>query len=44
MAGDPSSLALYRKYRPATVAEVKGQDQVTVPLRQALLSGRVHHA
>jgi DNA polymerase III subunit gamma/tau len=44
MAGDPSSLALYRKYRPATFAEVKGQDQVTVPLRQALLSGRVHHA
>ncbi len=44
MADDPSSLALYRKYRPATFAEVKGQDQVTVPLRQALLSGRVHHA
>src|SRR6266567_9333888 len=44
MAGEPSSLALYRRYRPATFAEVKGQDQVTVPLRQALLSGRVHHA
>ncbi|MGE5287926.1 MAG: DNA polymerase III subunit gamma and tau [Micromonosporaceae bacterium] len=44
MADDLSSLALYRKYRPATFAEVKGQDHVTVPLRQALLAGRVHHA
>jgi DNA polymerase-3 subunit gamma/tau len=44
MAGGPSSLALYRKYRPATFAEVKGQDHVTVPLRQALLAARVHHA
>ena len=38
------SLALYRKYRPATLAEVIGQDHVTAPLRQSLLSGRVHHA
>ncbi|MDP9497447.1 MAG: DNA polymerase III subunit gamma and tau, partial [Actinomycetota bacterium] len=38
------SLALYRKYRPGRLAEVKGQDHVTVPLRQALLNGRVHHA
>jgi len=37
-------LALYRRYRPASFAEVKGQDHVTEPLRQALLSGRVHHA
>jgi DNA polymerase-3 subunit gamma/tau len=37
-------LALYRRYRPASFAEVKGQDQVTEPLRQALRSGRVHHA
>ena len=37
-------LALYRRYRPATFAEVKGQEHVTQPLRQALLSGRVHHA
>ncbi|MGO8958172.1 MAG: DNA polymerase III subunit gamma and tau [Streptosporangiaceae bacterium] len=37
-------LALYRRYRPATFAEVKGQDHVTEPLRQALRSGRVHHA
>src|SRR6516164_3638104 len=39
-----SSLALYRKYRPATFAEVKGQDHVTGPLRQALRSGRINHA
>jgi len=37
-------LALYRKYRPASFAEVKGQDHVTEPLRQALLNGRIHHA
>src|SRR6202050_430845 len=40
----PASLALYRKYRPATFAEVKGQDHVTGPLRQALSTGRVNHA
>src|ERR1700744_6103659 len=38
------SLALYRKYRPATFAEVRGQDHVTDPLRQALRSGRINHA
>src|SRR5258707_2803168 len=38
------SLALYRKYRPATFAEVKGQEHVTDPLRQALRSGRLNHA
>jgi DNA polymerase-3 subunit gamma/tau len=37
-------LALYRKYRPATFAEVRGQDHVTAPLRQALRSGRINHA
>src|SRR5258706_1492859 len=35
---------LYGGTRPATFAEVKGQDHVTEPLRQALRSGRVHHA
>jgi DNA polymerase-3 subunit gamma/tau len=39
-----AQLALYRRYRPATFAEVKGQDHVTEPLRQALRSGRVNHA
>src|ERR1700742_13269 len=38
------SLALYRKYRPATFAELRGQEQVTDPLRQALRSGRINHA
>jgi DNA polymerase-3 subunit gamma/tau len=39
-----SGLALYRKYRPATFAEVKGQDHVTGPLQQALRTGRINHA
>src|SRR5579872_747400 len=39
-----ANLALYRKYRPATFAEVKGQDHVTGPLRQALSTGRINHA
>jgi DNA polymerase-3 subunit gamma/tau len=38
------SLALYRKYRPATFAEVFGQEHVTGPVCQALDSGRIHHA
>lgn len=37
-------LALYRKYRSATFAEVIGQDHVTEPLRHALANGRVNHA
>ncbi|MEV0677216.1 DNA polymerase III subunit gamma and tau [Actinosynnema sp. NPDC050436] len=38
------ALALYRKYRPATFAEVVGQEHVTDPLRTALGAGRVNHA
>ncbi|MCX6426167.1 MAG: DNA polymerase III subunit gamma and tau [Actinobacteria bacterium] len=38
------SLALYRKYRPAQFSEVIGQDHVTVPLGNALTSGKIHHA
>ncbi|MDX5318833.1 MAG: DNA polymerase III subunit gamma/tau, partial [Actinomycetes bacterium] len=37
-------LALYRRYRPETFAEVIGQDHVTTPLRTALANNRVHHA
>lgn len=37
-------VALYRKYRPATFAEVVGQEHVTVPLSTALDSGRINHA
>ncbi len=43
-AAQAAPLALYRRYRPASFAEVKGQDHVTEPLRQALRSGRVNHA
>jgi DNA polymerase-3 subunit gamma/tau len=38
------SLALYRKYRPSVFADVIGQDHVTVPLSNALTSGKTHHA
>ncbi len=37
-------MALYRKYRPATFAEVVGQEHVTVPLSTALDTGRINHA
>lgn len=38
------SLALYRRYRPETFAEVIGQEHVTAPLQQALRNNRVNHA
>lgn len=37
-------LALYRKYRPKTLAEVVGQEQVTEPLSAALKSGKTSHS
>ncbi|MFB8008102.1 DNA polymerase III subunit gamma and tau [Nocardia sp. NPDC056000] len=37
-------MALYRKYRPATFAEVVGQEHVTDPLSIALDTGRISHA
>ncbi|OHU46646.1 DNA polymerase III subunits gamma/tau [Mycobacteroides chelonae] len=37
-------MALYRKYRPATFAEVIGQEHVTGPLTTALDAGRINHA
>ncbi len=39
-----SHLALYRRYRPGTFAEVVGQPQVTEPLSRALATDRVGHA
>lgn len=36
--------ALYRRYRPETFEDVIGQEHVTVPLMQALRTGRVNHA
>ncbi|MET3961662.1 DNA polymerase-3 subunit gamma/tau [Marmoricola sp. OAE513] len=38
------NLALYRRYRPESFAEVIGQDHVTDPLRSALANNRVNHA
>jgi DNA polymerase-3 subunit gamma/tau len=37
-------LALYRRYRPETFAEVIGQEHITAPLQHALEGNRVHHA
>ncbi len=42
--GSLLSVALYRKYRPATFAEVVGQEHVTEPLSTALTAGRINHA
>src|SRR3954453_10910518 len=39
-----SPLALYRRYRPETFAEVIGQEHVTEPLRAAAAGNRVNHA
>jgi DNA polymerase III subunit gamma/tau len=38
------TLALYRRYRPQTFAELVGQDHVTSALQNALAANRVHHA
>ncbi len=38
------ALALYRTYRPGSLAEVIGQEHVTGPLARALGAGRTHHA
>jgi DNA polymerase III subunit gamma/tau len=44
VVGVAGNLALYRKYRSATFAEVIGQDHITRPLSQALAAGRINHA
>ena len=36
--------SLYRTYRPATFADVVGQEQVTKPLEEAAKSGKIGHA
>jgi DNA polymerase III subunit gamma/tau len=43
-ASATAPLALYRRYRPDTFAEVIGQDHVTEPLQRALTNNRVNHA
>ncbi|HEY5821483.1 MAG TPA: DNA polymerase III subunit gamma and tau [Propionibacteriaceae bacterium] len=40
----PAPLALYRRYRPDTFANVIGQEHVTEPLQRALANNRVNHA
>ncbi len=35
---------LYRKYRPRVFADVVGQPQVTVTLKNELMRGRISHA
>ena len=37
-------LALYRRYRPDTFAEVIGQEHVTEPLMRAIANNKVNHA
>ncbi len=39
-----SYMALYRKWRPASFDEVKGQDAIVKTLRNQIVSGRVGHA
>jgi len=39
-----TSQVFYRKWRPQTLAEIVGQEQVTKTLSNALTSGRVSHA
>jgi DNA polymerase-3 subunit gamma/tau len=38
------SVALYRKYRPKTFAEVSGQNHIKITLQNEIVSGRVVHA
>ncbi|MDR1427765.1 MAG: DNA polymerase III subunit gamma and tau, partial [Bifidobacteriaceae bacterium] len=37
-------MALYRRYRPDTFAEIIGQEHVTAPLQRALVNNKVNHA
>ncbi|MBR6476876.1 MAG: DNA polymerase III subunit gamma/tau [Lachnospiraceae bacterium] len=39
-----SYVALYRKFRPASFAEVKGQDHIVTTLKNQLKAGRIGHA
>ena len=36
--------SLYREYRPLSLADVIGQEQVTEPLSKALKQGKINHA
>ncbi|MDE5950664.1 MAG: DNA polymerase III subunit gamma/tau [Acetatifactor sp.] len=39
-----SYTALYRKFRPSTFAEVKGQDHIVTTLKNQIRAGRIGHA
>ena len=39
-----SYTALYRKFRPATFADVKGQEHIVTTLRNQIAAGRIGHA
>ena len=39
-----SYMALYRKFRPKTFAEVKGQDHIVTTLSNEISAGRIGHA
>ena len=39
-----SYTALYRKFRPASFEEVKGQDAIVTTLKNQIMSGRIGHA
>ena len=39
-----SYTALYRKFRPDTFADVKGQDHIVTTLKNQLKAGRIGHA
>lgn len=39
-----SYIALYRKFRPQTFEQIKGQDHVVTALRNQLIQGRIGHA
>jgi len=43
-SSEAAPLALYRRYRPDTFADVIGQEHVTEPLQRALANNRVKHA
>ena len=39
-----SYMALYRKWRPASFSDVKGQDAIVTTLKNQIISGRIGHA
>ncbi|MDP2308102.1 MAG: DNA polymerase III subunit gamma/tau [Pseudomonadota bacterium] len=44
MAEQPAYVAIARKWRPLTLEDMAGQTHVTRTLKNALASGRIHHA